>query len=107
MIFTKFRAFGKDFGEGRGRKNHDLATNKSPSIFFKKYVFSLKTQLELLRTLLCTPITPWVPENGPCQVGTFFINLPRFGDLNERSSVGPTVPVRVVAACEDRYKLYE
>ena len=31
----------------------------------------MKTQLELLRTLLCTPITPWVPENGPCQVGNF------------------------------------
>ena len=76
-------------------KDHDLATKKSPSIFFfKKYVCSLETQLELFRTLLYTPITPWVPENGPCQVGNFFRNQPRFGHFNERSSVGPTVPVR-------------
>ena len=58
----------------RGRKKKSRSCDKKISIdfFFKKYVFSLKTQLELLRTLLCTPITPLGPGERSLPSWQFF-----------------------------------
>ena len=75
-------------------KNHDLATKKSPSIFFQKIRFFIGNSIRATQNAIVHPYNPWVPENGACQVGNFFRNLPRFGHFNERSSVDPTVPVR-------------